>query len=127
MTFSDFPIPPDWPAYLHNSLVAKYVKKGGFVSFCTINLVSSYRSQTHFHSCSNTRYFDMYAEHFNLSPHIKFNSTVTNVSILPDKRWRIKYVIRGEKEDEEKEDIFDYVMVCTGHHRYHRWPKYKGM
>ncbi|CAG8438387.1 9832_t:CDS:2 [Acaulospora morrowiae] len=95
MTFSDFPIPPEWPVYLHNSLVAKY--------------------------------FDMYAEHFNLLAHIKFNTTVINVSILPDKRWRVRYVTRGEGNDEEKEDIFDYVMVCAGHHRFHRWPKYKGM
>ncbi|CAG8568689.1 7744_t:CDS:2, partial [Acaulospora colombiana] len=31
------------------------------------------------------------------------------------------------ERDKEEEEIFDYVMVCSGHHRHHRWPKYKGM
>ncbi|CAG8645766.1 3394_t:CDS:2 [Cetraspora pellucida] len=92
-TFSDFPIPADWPTYLNISLVEKYI--------------------------------DMYAEKFNLLPHIKFNTTVLNVSILPDKRWKVKYII--QHENEEKEEIFDFVMVCSGHHRKPRWPEYKGM
>ncbi|RHZ52430.1 hypothetical protein Glove_461g55 [Diversispora epigaea] len=92
MTFSDYPIPPEWPTYMHNSRVLKY--------------------------------FRTYAEHFNLLSHIKFNASILKASILPDKRWNLQYTIRGEKA---KEEIFDYVMVCTGHHRYHRWPKYKGM
>ncbi|CAG8564524.1 4441_t:CDS:2 [Cetraspora pellucida] len=83
-TFSDFPIPPDWPYYMHNKFVAK----------------------------------------FQLIPHIKFNTTVLNASLLPDKRWKVRYVTKGE---EETESVFDYVMVCTGHHRYPRMPKYKGM
>ncbi|RIB10226.1 flavin monooxygenase-like protein [Gigaspora rosea] len=91
-TFSDFPIPPDWPYFMHNKFVAKY--------------------------------FDLYAERFQLIPHIKFNTTVLNASILPDKRWKVRYVTKGE---DETESVFDYVMVCTGHHRYPRLPKYEGM
>ncbi|RIB10851.1 flavin monooxygenase-like protein [Gigaspora rosea] len=91
-TFSDFPIPPDWPYFMHNKLVAKY--------------------------------FDMYAERFQLIPYIKFNTTVLNASILPDQRWKVRYVTKGEDETER---VFDYVMVCTGHHRYPRLPNYKGM
>ncbi|KAF0385868.1 dimethylaniline monooxygenase N-oxide-forming 5-like [Gigaspora margarita] len=80
MSFSDFPIPKDWPCYLHNKLVAKY--------------------------------FDMYAEKFQLIPHIKFNTTVLNLTILPDKRWNVRCVTKGE---EETEQVFDYVMdVETG-------------
>ncbi|CAG8716139.1 670_t:CDS:2, partial [Cetraspora pellucida] len=92
-TFSDFPIPADWPTYLNHSLVEKYI--------------------------------DMYAEHFNLLPHIKFNTTVLKISILPDKRWKVKYIIQCENE--EKEEVFDFVMVCTGKHRKPKWPEFKGM
>ncbi|CAG8809548.1 30953_t:CDS:2, partial [Racocetra persica] len=91
-TFSDFPIPHDWPYYMHHKFVAKY--------------------------------FDMYAERFQLIPHIKFNTTVVNASILPDQRWKVRYVTKG---GEEAESVFDYVMVCTGHHRYPRMPKFQGM
>ncbi|CAG8519725.1 4746_t:CDS:2 [Ambispora leptoticha] len=92
MTFSDYPIPHDWPTYLPHHQVL--------------------------------RYFEMYAERFNLYQYIKFRTSVLHVSNLPDDRWKVKYMTEGE---EEKEEIFDYVMVCSGHHRKHRWPKYEGM
>ncbi|CAG8791770.1 3800_t:CDS:2, partial [Racocetra persica] len=37
----------------------------------------------------------------------------------------VKYII--QRENEEKEEIFDFVMVCSGHHHKARWPEYKGM
>ncbi|CAG8812979.1 6504_t:CDS:10, partial [Cetraspora pellucida] len=92
-TFSDFPIPIDWPTYLNHSLVEKYI--------------------------------DIYAEHFNLLPHIKFNTTVLRITILHDKHWKVKYIIQCENE--EKEEVFDFVMVCTGKHRKPKWPEFKGM
>ncbi|RIB28715.1 dimethylaniline monooxygenase 5-like protein [Gigaspora rosea] len=92
-TYSHFPIPVDWPTYLNQTYVEKYI--------------------------------DMYAENFNLLPHIKFNTTVLKVSILPDKRWKVKYIIKSENE--EKEEIFDFVMVCSGHHSKPKWPEFKGM
>ncbi|KAF0554402.1 dimethylaniline monooxygenase N-oxide-forming 5-like [Gigaspora margarita] len=101
MTFSDFPIPAEWPPYLHNSLV--------------------------------TKYFNMYADNFKLRQYIKFYTTVVRVSYLPDHRWKVKYITcvdkdqTGENQNSEHEEIFDFVMVCNGHHRKHRWPKYKGM
>src|SRR5437773_12072082 len=67
----------------------------------------------------------MYAEHFKLYKYIKFNTSVLNISILPDKKWKIKYITKSEGI--EKEETFDYVMVCTGHHHKPQLPKYKGM
>ncbi|CAJ0851438.1 20110_t:CDS:2, partial [Entrophospora sp. SA101] len=63
--------------------------------------------------------------HLKLHKYIKFDTSVLNVSLLPDKKWNIKYIAKGEGV--EKEEIFDYVMVCTGHHHKYKLPKYKGM
>ncbi|CAG8636990.1 4230_t:CDS:2, partial [Paraglomus occultum] len=52
MTFSDFPIPEDWPPFLPHYKVAE------------TNCILS------------PRYYDMYADKFRLWPHIRFNTTV---------------------------------------------------
>ncbi|CAI2179243.1 9596_t:CDS:10 [Funneliformis geosporum] len=93
MAFTDFPVPYEWPSFLHNKFVVKY--------------------------------FDMYAEKFKLLPYIKFNSPIQRLSIRPDDRWNVRYL--NKDNNEEHEEIFDYVMVCIGHHRYPRTPKYIGM
>ncbi|CAG8826842.1 17127_t:CDS:2, partial [Racocetra persica] len=65
---------------------------------------------------------------FKLRPYIKFRTTVVRVSYLPDHRWKVKYATSVNKDQtSEHEEIFDFVMVCNGHHRKQRWPKYKGM
>ncbi|CAH1760298.1 269_t:CDS:10 [Entrophospora sp. SA101] len=92
MSYSDFPIPNDWPTYMHG----KFVKK----------------------------YFDLYADNFNLKQYIKFNTTVTRASILPDQRWSVSYI---NNEAGEQSEEFDFVLVCIGHHRYPRLPKFEGM
>ncbi|CAI2166522.1 8588_t:CDS:2 [Funneliformis geosporum] len=92
MTFTDFPVPYEWPSYLHNKAVAKY--------------------------------FDMYLENFNLLPYIRLNSHVQRISIRDNNQWTVNYLNENKEECDEN---FDYVMVCTGHHRYPRLPKYEGM
>ncbi|RHZ52405.1 hypothetical protein Glove_461g51 [Diversispora epigaea] len=102
--YSDFPMPAEWPTFLDCPLVEKYI--------------------------------EMYAKKFNLSPHIKLNTKVINISMLDDKRWKIKYITQDQNnkndknnitQNEEKEEIFDYVMVCNGHHHNPQFPKFKGM
>ncbi len=66
----------------------------------------------------------MYTEKFNLLPYIKFNSPIQRLSIRSDDRWNVRYL---NKDKNELEEIFDYVMVCIGHHRYPRMPNYIGM
>ncbi|CAB4424406.1 unnamed protein product [Rhizophagus irregularis] len=92
MSFTDFPVPYEWPTFLHNSKVASY--------------------------------FDLYTEKFKLNPYIRFQSPVKRLSIQSDKKWKVTY---SNPKNEECEEVFEYVMVCTGHHRYPRLPKYIGM
>lgn len=82
--YSDFPMPKEWPNYL---LRQKYLE-----------------------------YFQMYAKHFNLEETIRFNSKVTAVEPCPEfsqtGRWRVHYW--DKKLNEEHEEEFNFVMVCTG-------------
>ncbi|KAF9579585.1 hypothetical protein BGW38_004100 [Lunasporangiospora selenospora] len=101
MTFSDFPIPDDWPTYLPNQMVA--------------------------------RYFEMYAERFGLKEHIRFQTKVIEIRELKDtgSRWMIRFqkthTPKLAQEEPAQEEVFDYVMVCTGHHWDPRYPSFPGM
>ncbi|KAF9575128.1 Cyclopentanone 1,2-monooxygenase (CPMO) [Mortierella alpina] len=101
MSYSDFAIPIDWPTYLPHKKVAHY--------------------------------FDMYAEHFQLREHIRFGARVVEVKELhdEDKRWMVRWHQVASpmalEETEVKEEIFDYVMMCSGHHWKPRYPEFLGM
>ncbi|KAK3846159.1 MAG: flavin monooxygenase-like protein [Linnemannia gamsii] len=110
MTYSDFAIPLDWPTYLPNQKVAFY--------------------------------FEKYAEHFDLKRHIRFSTKVVEVKELHDeqKRWSVLFhpihpihpATANSSADtthtpEIQEEIFDYVMMCSGHHWKPRYPSFPGM
>ncbi|KAG0298658.1 Cyclopentanone 1,2-monooxygenase (CPMO) [Dissophora globulifera] len=100
MAFSDYAIPANWATYLPNQKIAQY--------------------------------FSMYADRFGLVPHIRFGTKVLEVKELHDeqKRWLVRsqrVAAPGESEHEIKEEIFDYVMVCSGHHWKPRYPSFPGM
>ncbi|KAF9116195.1 hypothetical protein BGX27_004302 [Mortierella sp. AM989] len=104
MTFSDYAIPGSWPTYLHNKKVVQY--------------------------------FDMYADHFQLKKHIRFSMKVVEIRELKDEqnRWMVRShpIVSGvPTQDSEsaiiQEEIFDHVMVCTGHHSVPRYPSFPGM
>ncbi|KAG0220248.1 Cyclopentanone 1,2-monooxygenase (CPMO) [Mortierella sp. GBA43] len=118
-TFSDYAIPGNWPTYLHNQKLAQY--------------------------------FDMYAEHFGLVQHIRFRTKVVEIQELKDEqnRWLVRFhTISPASPDLDstsfsaaaaaaatattmdppiQEEIFDNVMMCTGHHSVPRYPSFPGM
>ncbi|XP_032426990.1 dimethylaniline monooxygenase [N-oxide-forming] 5 [Xiphophorus hellerii] len=87
MCFSDFPMPDDYPNYMHNSQLLQY--------------------------------FRLYAEHFHLLQHIRFQTTVRSVTQRPDfsvsGQWD---VVTMNKNNEEERHIFDAVLVCSGHYTH---------
>lgn len=97
MSFSDFPCPKEFPNYMHNTLVNKYLK--------------------------------MYAERFDLVKYVKFNTSITAVQKPEDftssGQWNV--TIKDEKTGKVREEIFDAVMVCTGHHAKPHLPRFPGM
>uniref|UniRef100_UPI003AAE76F7 flavin-containing monooxygenase 5-like n=1 Tax=Centroberyx gerrardi TaxID=166262 RepID=UPI003AAE76F7 len=87
MCFSDFPMPADYPNYMHNSQLLHY--------------------------------FGLYAEHFDLRRHIRFQTTVRSVRQRPDfslsGQWEVVTVNRDGEEDRQ---VFDGVLVCSGHYTH---------
>ena len=97
MAFSDFPPPKDYPNYMHNVYINKY-----------------------FHS---------YADHFGLEKYIKYQTYVKYVTPADDYdttgKWRVE--LKSRKDDSEWQEIFDAVLVCSGHHVEPNIPDFPGM
>uniref|UniRef100_A0A8C6LIE3 Flavin-containing monooxygenase n=1 Tax=Nothobranchius furzeri TaxID=105023 RepID=A0A8C6LIE3_NOTFU len=91
MCYSDFPIPADYPNYMHHSKILKY--------------------------------FRMYAEHFKLLEHIRFQTSVKKVTQRPDfsrtGQWE---VVTENKDGLEERHIFEAVICCSGHFNYPNLP-----
>ncbi|KAJ3599796.1 hypothetical protein NHX12_033750 [Muraenolepis orangiensis] len=91
MCFSDFPIPAEYPNYMHNSLVIQY--------------------------------FRMYAEHFQLTKHIRLKTTVHQVKQRPDFSHSGQWDVETQNsEGKRQKHIFDAVMICIGHHCHPNMP-----
>jgi hypothetical protein len=67
-------------------------------------------------------YFQDYANHFGLYPHIRFQTEVIKAN-LKDGKWELS--VKGETGD-LYEEVFDALVVCNGHHWNPRIPDYPG-
>ncbi|KAF8068861.1 hypothetical protein FPV67DRAFT_1093830 [Lyophyllum atratum] len=65
------------------------------------------------------KYLDDYADHFQLRPHIRLNTTVTSVTRGPS-NWKVTLSTGSILP-------FDLVMVCNGHYRIPRYPNTPGI
>ncbi|XP_061681910.1 flavin-containing monooxygenase 5-like isoform X1 [Syngnathoides biaculeatus] len=91
MCYSDFPIPADYPNYMHHSKILNY--------------------------------FRMYADHFKLLQHIRFQTAVKSVRPRPDYARTGKWEVVTQKQDgKEETHVFDAVICCSGHYTYPNLP-----
>ena len=76
-------------------------------------------------------YLQMYARKFDLTKHIRFNTTVKSVKKTDDYdvtgKWQITYFPHGKEIIGQKTEIVDYLLVCTGHHWIKNVPRFEGM
>ena len=68
------------------------------------------------------QYFESYAKHFGIYPHISFDHSVERVDRQGDGKWQVVYRYGGEI----KSEVFDYLMVANGHHNVPKYPEYPG-
>ncbi len=99
MAFSDFPVPAHYPSFLPHHLVLEY--------------------------------FMLYATKFGLLDYINFGTSVENISPTKDfdltGKWEVKIRRSEDTQDEVVVEVFDAVMVCTGHHVYPHTPDMPGL
>lgn len=72
---------------------------------------------------------ESYAEYHKVSQFVKFHHEVVKITKAADYtatgRWSVR--IRKTREgNAEEENVFDAVMICTGHHVKPMMPKFKG-
>ncbi|KAG8436518.1 hypothetical protein GDO86_007574 [Hymenochirus boettgeri] len=84
MCFSDFPIPEDFPNYMHNAKIMEY--------------------------------FYMYAEKFSLMKFIQFKTNVCSIRKNLDFPSNGQWIVTTEKEGKQNTNIFDAILICSGHH-----------
>ncbi|MFT4060102.1 MAG: NAD(P)-binding domain-containing protein [Legionella sp.] len=68
------------------------------------------------------KYFNSYAEHFDLTKYIWFNTTVTKVTQTEQEQWLVVY----QDERGMHEACFDYLLIANGHHWDSYMPEYPG-
>lgn len=68
-------------------------------------------------------YFRMYADNFQLTKHIRFNTKVLQVKQRSDFSRSGQWDVETENEDGKREKhIFDAVLICIGHHCHPNLP-----
>ena len=97
MSYSDFPIPAESPVFMHNTKVIEYLNS--------------------------------YAKHFGMDKYINFNHEVLEVKPSDDFEKNGQWVIEVRDNDNGSTttEVFDGVMVCSGHHADKRVPIFEGI
>ncbi len=67
-------------------------------------------------------YFSDYAKTFDLEPHIRLGCRVEQCTRKDDGRWTVRVTSNGAASEE----LFDWLLVCSGHHRQAFLPHYPG-
>ena len=71
----------------------------------------------------------MYADKFNLEQYIRYNRKVVDITYADDYdssgRWKVT-VANVKNENEKESQVFDGVMIATGHHVIPLMPKFPG-
>jgi dimethylaniline monooxygenase (N-oxide forming) len=79
------------------------------------------------HHTDIQKYFKLYVEKYGLAKHIRLNTTVASVKPLNEVNkdewtWEVKTTTDGK----DRTEIYDAIMVCSGHHSIPRIPEFPG-
>ena len=98
------------------------------------DFLPSPEAANYMHNSELLKYFENYADHYNLKPYIRFNHCVTNIERADDYaqtgKWKVTFL---DKDKNNRSEIFDGVLLANGHHAIPNvpepWPgqeKFKG-
>jgi len=65
------------------------------------------------------RYFQAYADHFGVTPYVQFHTKVEEAVQQDDLRWQLTL-------DSGETELFDFLVVASGHHWNPRYPDFDG-
>ena len=99
MCYSDFPMPKEFPPYMHNTYVMKYF-------------------QMYAENFGLEKYICFGQRVLNVKRSADFELSG---------KWLVTAESIVGENDESKVECFDAVMVCTGHHWQPSWPTFEGM
>ncbi|NXA34150.1 FMO3 monooxygenase, partial [Eudromia elegans] len=74
------------------------------------------------HNTKLQEYIRKFANHFKLLQHIRFKTMVTKVKKRPDFSVTGQWDVVTEKDGKKETEVFDAVMICSGHHVYPNFP-----
>jgi cation diffusion facilitator CzcD-associated flavoprotein CzcO len=79
-------------------------------------------------------YLESYADHFDLRPHIHFNTSVINAEytlneVSPSGQKMYAWNVSTQSVDSEQQNRFkfDWLLVCNGHYSVPRYPSIPGL
>lgn len=100
MCFSDFPIPKEYPPFMHHQLIMKYLHL--------------YAKEFDLYKCIRFR--------------IKVVDLKKAPDFEDSGKWEILFQeLDGKNPDAVNKEVYDAVMLCVGHHSEPSWPSFPGM
>ena len=72
------------------------------------------------------QYHSDFASHFNLTPHLRLNHTVTSSSWIGNSThgfWNLTYT---DNQNQTNQEFFDHLVVASGHNHYPHIPTWAG-
>lgn len=82
------------------------------------------------HNSKLLTYFRMYADHFRLKDHIRFQRKITKIEPADDYDQTGAWIVSSvdaKSNDDRQTERYDKVMLATGHHAYPRWANFPGL
>ena len=76
------------------------------------------------HHKTMVNYIENYAKQFNCLKHIKYRHEVKRIQKINGNKWKV--IVINHNNNQIKEELFDVVMVCSGHHSHPNKPYFIG-
>ena len=85
-------------------------------------------AQSFVHHTQVAKYLMDYCYAYDLQNYVKLNRKVTNVTRnSEDETWNVSSIDYSKQQIEYRDEVYDYVFVCSGHFTYPRSMEFPGL